>query len=771
MKRFYLYTSQLIIVLLILASCSATKFVPDGSYLLDEVKITTDNKSVKPSTLQPYVRQNPNSKWFNTVKTQLYVYNLSGRDSSKWMNRFMRKIGDAPVIYNEQESDRSLQEITKAVQNMGYMGANVKQTNTYKKKKIKVNYEIETGNPYIVSDINYDIKDSKIAEYLVVDSAASYLNNGMLFDINVLDAERQRVTDNLQRKGYYKFNKEYISYTADTIKGTNEVNLTFHLLPYEQNKDKEDKLHPQYRINKVGFITEYDVLQSSSLSSIDINDSINYKGIPIYFKDKLYLKPQLLVDNLRIQPGELYDERDVQRMYNYFGRLNALKYTNIRFFETQVNDSVTELNCYIMLTKSKHKSITFEVDGTNSAGDLGAAASVSFQHRNLFKGSETFMIKLRGAYEAITGLQGDYNSNNYTELGAETNINFPNFLFPFLSSDFKKRIRATTEFGLQYNYQLRPEFSRTVASASWSYKWTHRQRVQHRFDLLDIGYLYLPWISEKFKKDYIDKGQNHIFEYNYENRLIARMGYSYHFNSAGNNLSSNTTNPNSYSIRINIESAGNILYAISKAAKIRKNKNGEYTILSIPYAQYMKGDFDFAQNIRIDDRNSIAYHFGAGIAVPYGNARTIPFEKQYFAGGANSVRGWSVRELGPGSFPGDGNLLNQSGDIRLGASVEYRSKLFWKLQGALFIDAGNIWTIREYENQPGGEFKFNTFYKQIALAYGLGIRFDLNFFILRFDGGMKALNPAYSWGRDRWPLIHPNFKRDFAFHFAVGYPF
>ena len=221
MKRFYLYTSQLIIVLLILASCSATKFVPDGSYLLDEVKITTDNKSVKPSTLQPYVRQNPNSKWFNTVKTQLYVYNLSGRDSSKWMNRFMRKIGDAPVIYNEQESDRSLQEITKAVQNMGYMGANVKQTNTYKKKKIKVNYEIETGNPYIVSDINYDIKDSKIAEYLVVDSAASYLNNGMLFDINVLDAERQRVTDNLQRKGYYKFNKEYISYTADTIKGTN----------------------------------------------------------------------------------------------------------------------------------------------------------------------------------------------------------------------------------------------------------------------------------------------------------------------------------------------------------------------------------------------------------------------------------------------------------------------------------------------------------------------------------------------------------------------
>ena len=239
----------------------------------------------------------------------------------------------------------------------------------------------------------------------------------MLFDINVLDSERQRVTDNLQRNGYYKFNKDFISYTADTIRGKNEVKLTFHLLPYNQNKNTSDYLHPQYRINNVSFITEYDVLQSSSLNNIEITDSINYKGIPIYYKDKLYLKPQLLVDNLRIQPGELYNERDVQRMYNYFGRLNALKYTNIRFFETQVNDSVTELNCYIMLTKSKHKSVSFEIEGTNSAGDLGAAASVSFQHRNLFKGSETFMIKLRGAYEAITGLQGDYNSNNYTEIG------------------------------------------------------------------------------------------------------------------------------------------------------------------------------------------------------------------------------------------------------------------------------------------------------------------------------------------------------------------
>jgi len=289
--------------------------------------------------------------------------------------------------------------------------------------------------------------------------------------------------------------------------------------------------------------------------------------------------------------------------------------------------------------------------------------------------------------------------------------------------------------------------------------------------LIDIGYLYLPWISQKFREDYINKGQNHIFEYNYKNRLIVRMGYSYNYNSAGNALVNNTISSNSYSIRANIESAGNILYAFSKATGIRKNDDGEYAILGIPYAQYLKGDFDFAKNIRIDDRNSLAFHAGFGIAVPYGNAKTIPFEKQYFSGGANSVRGWSVRDLGPGSFPGDGNFLNQSGDIKLDASIEYRSKLFWKFQGAAFIDAGNIWTIRDYANQPGGVFKFNEFYKQIAVAYGLGLRLDLDFFVLRFDGGMKAINPAYKNGKERWPIIHPKFSRDFAFHFAVGYPF
>lgn len=767
MKKGFHY-AILTAAILTLASCSTTKYVPDGSYLLDEVRIHTDNKNVKPSNLSIYVRQNPNSKWFSLIKTQLYVYNWSGRDSTRWVNRALRRLGDAPVIYSKEETERSREEMTKAVQNMGYMGATVEYIPKIKKKKVKLAYKVNTGEPYIVRSLKYDVQDEKIREYMQKDSASTYLSEGMYFNANILDSERQRITGNLLRNGYYKFNKDYISYTADTVRGTYQVDLTLHLARYRQHSGAELQDHPQYTINKVNFIADYDVLQSSALSSVEINDSIHYKGVPIYYKDKLYLRPKVLTDNLRITPGDLYNEQDVQRTYSNFGRLPVLKYTNVRFFETEVNDSA-KLNAYVMLTKNKHQSVSFELEGTNSAGDLGAAASVSFQNRNVFRGSETFLVKLRGAYEAVSGL--GYKNDNYTELGVETSINFPRFMFPFISNDFKRKIRATTEFGLQYNYQMRPEFTRIVASGSWSYKWgLQRQRSQHRIDLLDINYLYMPWIEPEFKNNFLNDEKNYLLEYNYKDRLIVRTGYSYIYNSAGQALMNNAVIGNSYSIRFNFESAGNLLYVLSKMSNLKKNDQDEYTILNIPYVQYIKGDLDFAKNIVIDNRNSIAFHIGGGIAIPYGNARMIPFEKRYFSGGANSVRGWSVRSLGPGTFSDEkGNFMNQSGDIKLDASIEYRTRLFWKFRGALFVDAGNIWTIREYQDQPGGKFKFDQFYKQIAVAYGVGLRLDLDFFVLRFDGGMKAINPEK--GKDRYPILRPDFGRDFAFHFAVGYPF
>ena len=743
------------------ASCSVNKFIPEDQYLLDKVHIVSDTKEVQPSSFNSYIRQNPNAKWFSLVKVPMHIYCLSGKDSTSGFNRFLRKLGDAPVIYDAAISEKSKQEIQKAVRNMGYMRAEVQLDTLIKKNKLEVSYRIKAGKPYTIHHIAYHIDDLMIQDFIEKDSASSLLKAGMPFDVVALDQERQRITKLLQNNGYYKFNKDFIVYQADTIKDSYQVDLTMKLLPFQLKKEDTPTRHQQYTIRNVNF-----------LSDGDPSDTVSYKGLQFLFNDKPYIRPNTLANFNYIQPKGLYKEQDVQNTYTSMGRLRALKYTNIRFDEVMQNDSAM-LDANLLLTKGKNQSLSFEIEGTNSAGDLGAAASMTFQHRNLFKGSETFTVKVRGAYEAITGLQEGYENDDYKEYGIETSLNFPEFKFPFLSSDYKRRIRATSEVGIDYNSQKRPEFTRTLASASWGYRWVDGRSSQHRFDLLDVSYIYVPWKSDNFRA-YLENltDRNSILIKSYEDQLIVRMGYSYTYNSAKDKtLTSNKRN--SYSIRVNLEEAGNLLYLGSKAIHSAPKADKGYEMANIPFAQYVKGDFDFARNWYIDKRNSFVFHIGMGIAYPYGNSQILPFEKRYFSGGPNSVRGWSVRSLGPGSYRGaDGNMnyINHSGDIKLDINLEYRTHLFWKFNGAAFIDAGNIWNIRHYEGQEEGTFRFNRFYKQLAMAYGLGLRFDLDYLIIRFDGGMKAINPMRT-GKDKYPFLRPNFSRDFAFHFAVGYPF
>ena len=764
--RLYIYLT----LIALLSSCSANRFIPENQYLLDEVNILSDTKEVNPSLFTSYVRQNPNAKWFNLVKVPMHIYCLSGQDSTSSFNRFLKKLGDKPVIYDPFVTVKSQMEIEKAVKNMGYMRAKVHLNTEIEKNKLKVNYLIEAGQPYTVQHIAYNIDDMLINDYIEKDSANSYLYEGMPFDVTILDNERNRITKLLQNNGYYKFNKDFLVYQADTVRNTFQVNLTMKLLPFQLRKEDVPTKHKQYTIRNINFLTEDNLfLQGNSLNEYD---SIHHKGLHIYYKDNLYLRPNILANFNYIQPQKLYREQDVQNTYTSMGRLRALKYTNINFNEVTLNDS-TQLDANILMTKGKNQSLSFEIEGTNSAGDLGAAASMTFQHRNVFKGSETFTMKVRGAYEAITGLQEGYENDDYKEYGIEASLNFPEFKFPFLSSDFKRKIRATSEVGMNFNSQIRPEFTRTLASASWSYKWVDNKRSQHRFDLLNINYIYVPWKSDNFKA-YLENltDRNSILIKSYEDQLIVRMGYSYIYNSA-NNLTRTSNKRNSYSIRINLEEGGNLLYAASKTIHTTPKEDKGYVIANIPFAQYVKGDFDYAHNWNIDKRNSFVFHIGMGIAYPYGNSQVLPFEKRYFSGGPNSVRGWSVRSLGPGSYKGtDGNMnyINHTGDIKLDMNIEYRTHLFWKFNGAAFIDAGNVWNIREYEGQEEGTFRFNRFYKQLAVAYGLGIRFDLDYLIIRFDGGMKAINPMQT-GKYQYPFIRPNFNRDFAFHFAVGYPF
>lgn len=773
--------------LLLLAACHPTKFVGDHEYLLDEVRIESDNNRYKQSDLKEYIRQEANFKVFGLMKWQLYVYSWSGRNEKRWLNKQLRRIGEPPVILDTTLVRQSEEELQRFFINKGYINAEVESeidTSRHNKKAI-VTYRIRSNEPYRISHYEMNLADTRIdsiarlearkrsplaaAFHTQSDDHTSLVHEGDLFDRDVLDAERQRITTLLRRNGYYTFNRDNLAYLADSSFNQNIVELEMYLKPnrfVRPDSTVFEEIPKQYYIKDVKVVTDYDPLSLVGLDSLFLNsDTVQSGDLEIIYGNKKHsVRPDILRQSVYIRPGQMYNERNVEQTYSSFARLQALKNINVRFDEFMENDTM-KLNCLVLTTPAKTQSFGVDLEGTNSAGDLGFASSLNYQHRNLFKGSELFSAKIRGAYESLNS--SDQNIGSYWELGAETGITFPSFVFPFLSENAKRRFRATTEFKLSYSFQTRPEYQRAILSGGWSYIWQSRSNMQsrHIFKFLDIDYVSLPNIDEDFKNSLPESTRL----YNFTDQFVMGTGYTYTFSNA---TPQNRTR-NTHSLRASFEMAGNVLYAYSKLTGKEKNADNLYECFGTPFSQFVKVDVDFSKSIAIDERNRVAYRVGVGVGYPYGNTRMLPFERSYFSGGANSVRGWSVRTLGPGSMPVDKNNISfadQVGDIRLDLSVEYRTKLFWKFEMAAYIDAGNIWKFHEDENYPNANFDFSRFYKEIAVSYGLGLRLDFDFFLLRFDTGLKAYDPQQQ-GKDKWAILRPNFGDNFAWHFAVGYPF
>ena len=763
-----------IVALLVVSSCNATKHVPDGKYLLNKVRIEVDDNSFNKKELKNYLRQTPNHEILGGVKFQLAIYNWSGKDSTKWYNKWVRKLGQPPVIYDPSLTEASKSQLRLALINKGYMDATVEADTVSKGKKMQVDYRIKAGEPHYINSLEYEIPDDTIRSLIFQDSTKLLLKEKALFDRNVMEQERVGIADRLRYNGYFGFSKDYITYTADTTENSKAVDLVLKVKPPYQNRIEGYEVHEPFYIRKVYVITDFDPSTEKQLSNYRLLPSEEYKGVNIIYGEEKYLRANIIDDNCFIKVGEKYNSTDVDRTYQSFGRLGILKYINISFETVGREDGRLMLDAFILLTKGKSQTVSVSLEGTNSEGDLGFGIATTYQHRNIARGSETLSAKLGINYESISGDMSGLINNRYAEYSGEVNINFPKFIFPFLKKSFRQKIRANTEFGTSFTYQERPEYTRVIAGAGWKYKWTERgSMINHVFDLLDINYVYLPKKTDSFLDEIAP--DNPLLRYSYEDHFIMRTGYSFYYTNKQNTtgIGNLVYQPNIYTFRAGIETAGNLLFGISRLSKQKKDPNAQaYKIFGIQYSQYVKLNADYSLNHSFDRRNSLVFHIGAGVAIPYGNTTILPFEKRFYAGGANSVRGWSVRTLGPGSYNANNSVssfMEQCGDIRLDMNVEYRAKLFWVFELAAFIDAGNVWTIRYYENQPGGEFKLNEFYKQIAAAYGLGLRMNFNYFLLRLDCGMKAFNPAK--GQERVPLIHPDFKRDFAVHFSIGYPF
>ncbi len=757
-----------ILMLVLLASCNVTKKVPEGSYLLNKVKVDSDIKGIGSSDLKPYLRQKPNSSIPIIGKWKLHMYNIPANDST-WLNRQLIKFGEPPVLYNEQLTQISAEQIRLHLNNKGYLNAEVDTTVVKEDKKANVTYDVVGNEPHRIRVFKDSINAVDTAIYNVLNQTRrlEIMKENDIFDLQVLEDGRERITTLLRNRGYYNFLKDDFYFLADTTVGFNQVDVTLAL-----NEPEGGGFYDRYNIGNVTVINgvPLDILEDS-VRRLQL-DTITYRGIDIVSEKEPFLTRRAVYYNTFIRPGRLYSDRIVERTYSSMNGMGPINQTNINLTPTVRNDS-SYIDARITLNPGNMHYMQFGVDGTNSAGDLGVASNITYEHRNFLKGGETFRVRLNAAYEFIRSDSLDLIDNSYYEYGAEAFLSIPQLLLPWVLEQLRDQPSASTEFSIGTNFQKRPEYLRQFFNLSTRFQWSAVDwRLLNVFEPMGVTYVRMPWTSDRFKELYLGEDVNPILRYSYDEQLIVRSAYNMTYTNYSR-IARGGMPDVPFRIRTGIELAGWLPRIVTGLGGGDLTDDGRKAFFGIPYSEYIKGDFDIAPMYSFDDKNTIAAHLAVGVAYPFGNSDILPFEKRYFGGGANSVRGWSTRSLGPGTFSRDTtgyDFGRRVGEVKLDFSVEFRRKMTNLIELAAFVDAGNIWTVKDYEEQPGGLFTFNNFYKELAVAYGLGIRLDLNFLLIRLDAGMKAHNPGLPEG-ERWTIFRPVVSRDLAFHFAIGYPF
>lgn len=748
--------------------------MPEENYLVNKVEVEIDNPKIDRAEAKTFVRQKENYKILGFAKFHLMLYNLS---SKKKEDDWLKRIGEPPQIYNEILSERSGSQLTQYMNNKGYFQAKIdnKIVINEKKRKVNIKYNINSGERYVISDIKYHIEDTALKSLYFNKFEKKKIQAGDPFDVYRLEKQQLDIVELFRNNGYFYFSKDDIRFLADSNMVSKQIALDLFISPVKNNKTDSLKALTPYRLHNFYFsVLPGNTPVTANRDTITaFSDTLNWDNITVYrFKEISY--PQDLFDRtMLLKQGALYSNNEVERTFNAFTRLRQFRFVDIQFSETTAGQDSNLLDAHIRLAPLNKQSTSFDIEGTNTSGNFGVAGNINYQHRNLFKGAELFQIRFKGAIERLQRvINGVPNYFNTRELGVESNLIIPKLLGPgnFIS-DFE-RFLPKTVITLGYNYQQRPEYTRTITNFKFGYDWKTTQHLRHTWNLLDLNNV----LVSEYDPDFIERIKDLYIKSSFTDHLIWAMNYSLIFNNQDINSKKNYTY-----IKFNIESAGSTLLAFSeifnrtKVMAIDSITNVEtqyYQLFNTRFAQYVKTDFEISHGQQLDDYNSIVTRAFIGVGIPFGNFDILPFEKKYFTGGANGIRAWQVRALGPGSYKTpEGSYPNQSSDIKLEANIEYRFKLTNFLEGALFLDAGNIWAINKKDNREGALFKFNRFYKQIAFGTGTGVRFDLNYFILRIDGGMKLRDPAEEENRG-WIIGNRSFQSsDFTLSFAIGYPF
>lgn len=761
----------IIVIITGLWSCNATKHVPEKRQLLVKNIIVSTDKSLNTEPIYSYLKQKENSKTAMFFNFHLWIYNLSlsknnkAQKVQKWLGikKMGEIIGEPPVLMDSTLNDVSLNQIKQYMQNRGYYHSNVSDSiKIYgrKKNKAKVYYIISPNQRLLIDTVTYKIQDSTIAKIIFDDKPNRKIDALKPVDVDIFQIERERITELLKNNGYFNFTKEYIYYQIDTGLNINRANVEIRIV------NPDSQVHKQYKINDIYYINDFEAQEYLRQKDqyYDKFDTTQYKKDFFLNRKKPMIRAKTLSNSSYLYQGALYSAYNVQTTYRRLSSFNEFELVNIRYNELP---DTSKLDVIIQLSPLKKKNYITELEGTNSSGNFGIGGRLSFQHRSLFRGAEILNAQIYGKIESQNSLAANKDDLNFNsqEIGGSVSLSFPKFLVPFKTEQFIKKNNPRTSVEFNINYKDRPEYERSVTGGSFGYFWVSQNFFRHQFRLADVSAVKVFNMDD----DYYSTIENTYLEKSFEDYLISASNYTLYFTNENERKGQSF-----FTIIMGAEVAGNTYYAISKVFNFEPI-DGQYQMFNNIYAQYWKTEFDIRYNQKISKTSKLIYRIYSGMAKPYGNVDAMPYVKQFFSGGANGLRAWPVKSIGPGSYYNpDRKYYNEAADLKFEGNIESRLKLFSIIEGAWFLDAGNIWALSTEDPRSGALFEASDFISEIGVGSGLGLRFDFSFLVFRIDYGIKIRDPKEPVN-ERWVIAkhdYSPFKSNYSmFNFGIGYPF
>lgn len=753
-----------------MSACSNTKYLPQGESLYIGSRVTVQDSTLKrkkrkelKGLLQTLTRPKPNSSILG-LRIKLYAYNIAGHPKKKnspaaWLKR---KFGEAPVLLSSVNLDKNVQILDNTLENLGYFRAEVKGDTVVKKRRATAVYVAKPSKQYRISKVVFQPDTSDLTRAINKIKNKSLLRVGQPFNLDIIKLERNRIDEYLKENGFYYFNPDFLIIKADSTVGTYDVDLYVNVKLGTPEDGKKI-----FTIKDVFIYTQFNL--NASLSDTNRANSKFYKGYYVIDRRNIY-KPRLFEQAMQFDRGDVYNRTDHNLSLNRLINLNLFKFVKNRFEQMPGDSSYLSTSYY--LTPLPKQSLRIELGGSTKSNNLtGSQITIGWRNRNFFRGGELFTINATGGFEVQ--YSGAFRGYNTYRGGLEAGLMFPRFLIPFVNLSTRGGFIPKTNIQLAYD-ALNKNKLYTLSSfrGSFGYAWKENPTKEHQLNPISINYVQ-PW---NVTQEYIDStAKNYSLRRSIDRQFIIGSNYNYNYNQLVSNQPANGIYFNG-----NLDLSGNIL---GLATGANYNKGDSVTLFGAVFAQYVKAETDLRYYRKLATNSVWASRIIAGFGYPYGNSSYLPFVKQFFIGGNNSVRAFRSRALGPGTYsPKTANttgkntfIAEQSGDIKLEINTEVRQKLFSVVHGALFVDAGNIWLYNEDTTRVGAKFTSN-FLKELAIGAGAGLRFDLTILVLRLDLAFPIRKPflpeSERWVFDKIQFGNSQWRKDnLIFNLAIGYPF